>query len=92
MKIINTIKLTLLTLATITGLTGCGGGGGASFESSIGTIVASCTGNISTWTRVNRGDVVSATSGTQLKFDHDSSGVKKVCVVVTFPTGSATIQ
>ena len=89
MKLKNKIKLTLLTLVTISALSGCGGGGGgASFEStSSGTAIASCTGAISTWTTVNSGNVVSATSGSQIKFDHDSNGDKKVCVV----SGSATL-
>lgn len=85
------IKLILSTLLASIILTGCGGGGGsdASFENPTptGTVVASCTLPLASWTTVNSGDVVSATSGSQVKFDHDSSNNKKVCVV----TGSATI-
>ena len=87
MKTINKIKLTVATLLTLTILTGCGGGGGgdASFENgSTAIAVASCN---TSWTTVTKGDVVSATSATQLKFDHDSSGNKQVCVV----SGTATI-
>ena len=91
MHTINIIKLTLISLLASIILAGCGGGGGgssASFENTTtGTTVASCSGAISTWTTVNSGDTVSATSGSQIKFDHDSSNNKKVCVV----SGSATI-
>jgi uncharacterized lipoprotein YehR (DUF1307 family) len=95
MQTITKLKLSLISTLSLMLLSGCGGGGGsdASFESgNTGTTVASCSGAISTWTTVNSGDVVSATSGTQLKFDHDSSNNKKVCVVITTPAGSATIQ
>lgn len=93
MKKINIIKLTFITLLASIVLAGCGGGGSdASFENTTtGTIVASCTLPLASWTTITTGDVVSATSGTQLKFDHDSSNNKKVCVVVTTPAGSATI-
>jgi len=90
MKMINIIKLTLITLLASIILAGCGGGGSdASFENTTttGVTAASCSGAISTWTTVTSGDVVSATDGSQLKFDHDSSNNKKVCVV----SGSATI-
>ena len=87
MRTINKIKLTIVTLLSLIALSGCGGGG-ASFENTnTGTPIASCAGAISTWTTVSSGNVVSATSGTQLKFDHDSSNNKKVCVV----SGSATL-
>ena len=89
MQIKNKIRLTLLTIVTIIALSGCGGGGGsASFENTpTGTAIVSCTLPLASWTTVNSGAVVSATSGSQIKFDHDSSNNKKVCVV----SGSATL-
>lgn len=89
MKTINKVKLTIITLIALTALGGCGGGGSSgSFENtSSGAAVTSCAGAIATWTTVSGGDVVSATANSTIKFDHDSSGNKKVCVV----SGSATI-
>ena len=82
------IKLILLTLLVSIILAGCGGGSDASFENPILVdSVATCNSTNTSWTIVNSGDVVSATASTQLKFDHDSSNNKQVCVV----TGSATI-
>ncbi len=90
MKFTNKIKLIVLATLSLTILGGCGGGGGSdsSFKSESSIDVASCAGAISTWTTVSSGDVVTASSGSQIKFDHDSDGVKKVCVV----SGSATVQ
>jgi len=88
-KTINKLKIILITTLSLIALSGCGGGGSGSFESeSTEIVVTSCAGAISTWTTVSNGDVVSATSGSQLKFDHDSSNNKKVCVV----SGSAIIE
>jgi ABC-type glycerol-3-phosphate transport system substrate-binding protein len=82
MKTISKIKLTIIIILALTVLSGCGGS-----STSSGIAVASCSGAISTWTTVSGGDVVSATTSSQIKFDHDSGGNKKVCVV----SGSATV-
>lgn len=88
MNITNKKKLIVLSFGALIALSGCGGGGNASFENTdVSTPIASCTLPLASWTTVNSADVVSATSGTQIKFDHDSSGNKKVCVV----SGTATL-
>jgi len=85
---VHTIKLILLIITTLLLLGGCGGGGSSSFENTTsGTTVASCTLPLSSWTTISSGSVVSTTASSQIKFDHDSNGDKKVCVV----SGSATV-
>ena len=89
----NKIKLIILTTLLAAAFVGCGGGGGssASFESETATAIVTCNVTDTSWTPLSSGDVVSASADTQLKFDHDSSGNKQVCVVATNPAGSATV-
>jgi ABC-type glycerol-3-phosphate transport system substrate-binding protein len=81
------LSIVLLSIAIFAGCGGGGGGSSASFESNTATAIVMCNATDTSWTALNSGDTVSATQTSQLKFDHDSSGEKKVCVV----TGSATV-
>ena len=81
-KINNIFKKTTLIASSLSILlfVGCGEGS-AKYTGVATTTVASCSGAISTWTTVSSGDVVVGDNGAVLKFDHDSNGDKKVCVV-----------
>jgi len=89
----NILKNKLLNLAIILFYTailvGCSGdnGSSASFNSNTAIPVTMCNDATTPWTALSSGDTVSATTASQLKFDHDSNGNKQVCVV----TGSATV-
>lgn len=96
MKLKNILKLTLISTFAITSFTACGGGGSAgSFsdsETKIDITIACKTTpsaiDIDNYITLNTGDtIVKTTPSTTISTYHDTSGVKKVCLV----SGSAYI-